>query len=61
MDLVRQKAFELCKNLADAVAQIDKVLQADEVALLSPAAASLDEFKSYADRGDQFKAAIRAL
>ena len=54
-------AFELCKNLADAVAQIDKVLQADEVALLSPAAASLDEFKSYADRGDQFKAAIRAL
>ncbi|MDK9693374.1 MAG: UDP-N-acetylmuramoyl-L-alanine--D-glutamate ligase [Sulfurimonas sp.] len=54
-------AFELCKNLADAVAQIDKVLQTDEVALLSPAAASLDEFKSYADRGEQFKAAIRAL
>lgn len=53
--------FELCKNLSDAIVQIDKNLKADEVALLSPAAASLDEFKSYADRGEQFKAAVKGL
>lgn len=53
--------FELCKNLSDAVAKIDKDLKSDEVALLSPAAASLDEFKSYADRGDQFKNAVKGL
>ncbi|MDD5371956.1 MAG: UDP-N-acetylmuramoyl-L-alanine--D-glutamate ligase [Sulfurimonas sp.] len=53
--------FELCKNLADAIVRIDKNLKNDEVALLSPAAASLDEFKSYADRGDQFKNAVKGL
>jgi UDP-N-acetylmuramoylalanine--D-glutamate ligase len=53
--------FELCKNLADAVIKIDQNLQDSEVALLSPAAASLDEFKSYAHRGDQFKDAIKEL
>lgn len=53
--------FELCKNLADAIVKIDKNLKNDEVALLSPAAASLDEFKSYADRGDQFKNAVKGL
>ncbi|MDD3475686.1 MAG: UDP-N-acetylmuramoyl-L-alanine--D-glutamate ligase [Sulfurimonas sp.] len=53
--------FELCKNLVDAVEKIDKNLKDDEVALLSPAAASLDEFKSYAHRGDQFKDTIKGL
>jgi len=50
--------FKLCKNLADAIVQIDKNLKIGEVALLSPAAASLDEFSSYAQRGDEFKMAI---
>ncbi|MBE0515640.1 UDP-N-acetylmuramoyl-L-alanine--D-glutamate ligase [Sulfurimonas sp.] len=53
--------FELCKNLADAVAKIDKNLKNDEVALLSPAAASLDEFTSYAHRGDLFKNSVKEL
>jgi len=53
--------FEICENLADAVKKIDKNLRSDEVALLSPAAASLDEFSSYAQRGDEFKAAIKNL
>jgi len=44
-----------CKNLEDAILQIDKELKDDQVALLSPAAASLDEFDSYAQRGDLFK------
>jgi UDP-N-acetylmuramoylalanine--D-glutamate ligase len=50
-----------CKNLADAVIEIDKELQNDEVALLSPAAASLDEFSSYAQRGNEFKEAVSKL
>lgn len=50
--------FELCKNLADAIAKIDKNLKDGEVGLLSPAAASLDEFSSYAQRGNEFKADV---
>lgn len=51
-------SFELCKNLADAIIKIDNNLKENEVALLSPAAASLDEFSSYAQRGDEFKEAV---
>ncbi|MDA3908411.1 MAG: UDP-N-acetylmuramoyl-L-alanine--D-glutamate ligase [Sulfurimonas sp.] len=51
----------MCLNLADAIFQIDKNLQKNEVALLSPAAASLDEFSSYAQRGDEFKEAVRNI
>ncbi|WP_373034818.1 UDP-N-acetylmuramoyl-L-alanine--D-glutamate ligase [Sulfurimonas sp.] len=53
--------FELCLNLADAISKIDKNLNKNEVALLSPAAASLDEFTSYAQRGDEFKEAVRNI
>jgi len=53
--------FTKCINLADAIKQIDKNLIKGEVALLSPAAASLDEFSSYAQRGDEFKEAIKRL
>lgn len=54
-------AFTLCKNLANAIEEINKNLKIGEIALLSPAAASLDEFTSYAQRGDLFKEAVRAL
>jgi UDP-N-acetylmuramoylalanine--D-glutamate ligase len=50
-----------CKDLKDAVLNIDKNLQQNEVALLSPAAASLDEFSSYAQRGDIFKQSVKLL
>lgn len=53
--------FELCKNLEDAIVKIDKNLKQDQIALLSPAAASLDEFKSYAHRGDLFKQRVKEL
>jgi len=51
----------LSKNLKDAILKIDKNLMINEVALLSPAAASLDEFNSYAQRGEQFKDTILKL
>lgn len=49
------------KNLEDAVVTISKVLKKDEIALLSPAAASLDEFSSYAQRGNEFKQSILTI
>jgi len=51
-------ACVLTRNLEDAVATIKKKLTPQEVALLSPAAASLDEFTSYAHRGDVFKKSL---
>jgi UDP-N-acetylmuramoylalanine--D-glutamate ligase len=53
--------YEQCKNLADAIKRIDKNFQQNEIALLSPAAASLDEFSSYAQRGNEFKEAVKLL
>ena len=47
--------YELCSDLSNAVAKIAQNLEKKEVALLSPAASSLDEFSSYAERGDLFK------
>ena len=47
--------------LQNAVNEISKELKSGEIALLSPAAASLDQFKSYAERGDKFKEFIKAL
>jgi len=54
-------AFTQCLNLANAITKIDERLTKDEVALLSPAASSLDEFSSYAQRGDEFKEAVKTL
>ena len=45
----------LCRTLDVAVGEISKRHTADAVALLSPAAASLDQFTSYAQRGNLFK------
>ena len=50
-----------CDFLQNAVNEISKELKSGEIALLSPAAASLDQFKSYAERGDKFKEFIKAL
>lgn len=38
-----------------------EIANKDEVVLLSPACASFDLFKSYEDRGDQFKEEVRNL
>ncbi|MGP1485971.1 MAG: UDP-N-acetylmuramoyl-L-alanine--D-glutamate ligase [Campylobacter sp.] len=63
-----------CEFLGVAVKEIDKNFKfegvaktnandknLDEIALLSPAAASLDQFSSYVERGDEFKKAISNL
>ena len=63
-----------CEFLNVAVGEIDKNFKfdgaakaganyenLDEIALLSPAAASLDQFSNYVERGDEFKKAILNL
>lgn len=52
---------QLCKNLEESVTLIDENFTTKEVALLSPASASLDEFRSYAHRGDTFKDKVLSL
>ncbi len=46
--------FTACETLENAVNIISKKLKKDEVALLSPAAASFDQFNSYKHRGEEF-------
>ena len=48
------------KTLQEAVKVAAKLAKAGDMVLLSPACASLDMFKSYADRGEQFAAAVKA-
>ena len=46
--------FTACETLENAVNNISQKLTKDEVALLSPAAASFDQFNSYKHRGEEF-------
>lgn len=48
-------AVKKCNFLENAVKLIDKNLTQDALGILSPAAASLDQFKSYSQRGEEFK------
>jgi len=52
---------EIADSLADAVERAHALAQSGEVVLFSPGTSSFDMFKSYADRGDQFRALVHAL
>ena len=52
---------ELARSLPDAVERAHAIAQPGEVVLFSPGTSSFDMFKSYADRGDQFRSLVRAL
>lgn len=48
-------SLEVCELLQEAVARIKANRTKGDVALLSPAAASLDQFSSYKERGERFR------
>jgi len=52
---------EIATSLADAVERAHAVAEPGEVVLFSPGTSSFDMFKSYADRGDQFRALVQTL
>ena len=52
---------EIATSLADAVERAHSAALSGDVVLFSPGTSSFDMFKSYADRGDQFRALVHAL
>jgi len=53
--------IDIVNSLASAVERAHAVAKSGEVVLFSPGTSSFDMFKSYADRGDQFRALVQAL
>ncbi len=52
---------DLAISLADAVERARGLARPGDVVLFSPGTSSFDMFKSYCDRGDQFRALVQAL
>jgi UDP-N-acetylmuramoylalanine--D-glutamate ligase len=52
---------EIATSLADAVERARDLARPGDVVLFSPGTSSFDMFKSYADRGDQFRALVQTL
>jgi UDP-N-acetylmuramoylalanine--D-glutamate ligase len=50
-----------CETLKDAVQWLSAISRPGDAILLSPACASLDQFRDYADRGEQFREAVLRL
>ena len=48
-------------SIEEAVAECERIAQPGDTVLLSPCCASFDLFKSYEDRGEQFKAVVKSL
>jgi len=52
---------EVVTSLSAAVERAQAIAHSGETVLFSPGTSSFDMFKSYADRGDQFRALVRGL
>ncbi|MGC9351872.1 MAG: glutamate ligase domain-containing protein, partial [Sulfurovum sp.] len=63
LDLAEQYKIDAheSKTIEEAVAAIDREHTHESVAMLSPAAASFDQFNSYKDRGETFIKLVKAL
>ena len=51
----------MCDEFKDAILTAKKVSKSGEIVLLSPASASFDMFKDFADRGNKFKDLVNQL
>ncbi len=57
----KQINIYMCDSLKDAVTLAKKATKAGNIVLLSPASASFDMFKDFADRGNKFKELVNSL
>lgn len=55
------RVIEECKSMEEVVRKASEIGEIGDVVLLSPACASFDMFKSYKDRGEQFKSEVGKL
>ena len=51
----------MCETLEETVNLAKKVAKPGQVVLFSPASASFDMFKNFADRGEKFKKLVNSL
>ena len=51
----------MCNTLEEAVNLAKKSAKQEQIVLFSPASASFDMFKNFADRGEQFKKLVNNL
>ena len=69
MEAVKQESIKqnknidiyLCDNLKQTVDTANQIAKSGEVVLFSPASASFDMFKNFADRGEKFKKRVNDL
>jgi UDP-N-acetylmuramoylalanine--D-glutamate ligase len=52
---------QIAESLAQAIDRSREIAQSGDVVLFSPGTSSFDMFKSYVDRGDQFRSLVQAL
>ena len=50
-----------CQTLEEAVNAAKQIAKENQVVLFSPASASFDMFKNFADRGNQFKKLVNEI
>lgn len=55
------QSYRVEGGMSEAVTTASQLAQANSVVILSPASASFDQYKNYADRGNQFAEAVAAL
>ena len=53
--------IHMCETLEETINLAKKVARAGQVVLFSPASASFDMFKNFADRGNQFKELVKKI
>lgn len=57
----KELAIYVCEDLKQTVQLAKKIARKGQVVLFSPASASFDLFKNFADRGEKFKAEVNSL